>query len=143
MAGYYKNPAATAEASRHGWHHTGDIGYLDDDGYLYIVDRLKDMIITGGFNVYSAEVEQALLAHPAVLDCAVVGLPDDKWGERVTASSSCRPGHEVTAEEIRAFVKDRVGSVKAPKQVEIWPDLPRSRVGKVLKADVKSRLLER
>ncbi len=85
MAGYYKNPAATAEASRHGWHHTGDIGYLDPDGYLYIVDRLKDMIITGGFNVYSTEVEQAVLAHPAVLDCAVVGLPDDKWGERVTA----------------------------------------------------------
>ena len=85
MAGYYKNPAATAEASRHGWHHTGDVGYLDADGYLYIVDRLKDMIITGGFNVYSAEVEQAVLAHPAVLDCAVVGLPDDKWGERVTA----------------------------------------------------------
>ena len=85
MAGYYKNPAATAEASRHGWHHTGDVGYLDSDGYLYIVDRLKDMIITGGFNVYSTEVEQAVLAHPAVLDCAVVGLPDDKWGERVTA----------------------------------------------------------
>ena len=139
--GYYKNPAATAEASRHGWHHTGDVGYLDDDSYLYIVDRLKDMIITGGFNVYSAEVEQALLAHPAVLDCAVVGLPDDKWGERVTAVLQLRPGHEVTAEEVKAFVKDRVGSVKTPKQVEVWPDLPRSRVGKVLKTDVKSRLL--
>jgi fatty-acyl-CoA synthase len=138
--GYYKNQAATAEASRHGWHHTGDVGYLDDDNYLYIVDRLKDMIITGGFNVYSAEVEQALLAHPAVLDCAVVGLPDDKWGERVTAVLQLHPGHEVTADEIRAFVKDRVGSVKAPKQVEVWPDLPRSRVGKVLKTDVKSRL---
>jgi fatty-acyl-CoA synthase len=139
--GYYKNEAATAEASRHGWHHTGDVGYLDDGNYLYIVDRLKDMIITGGFNVYSAEVEQALLAHPAVLDCAVVGLPDDKWGERVTAVLQLHPGHEVTADEIRAFVKDRVGSVKAPKQVEVWPDLPRSRVGKVLKTDVKSRLL--
>jgi acyl-CoA synthetase (AMP-forming)/AMP-acid ligase II len=139
--GYYKNPAATAEASRHGWHHTGDIGYLDDGNFLYIVDRLKDMIITGGFNVYSAEVEQALLAHPAVLDCAVIGLPDDKWGERVTAVLQLRPGQAVTAEEIRAFVKDRVGSVKSPKQVEIWPDLPRSRVGKVLKTEVKSRLL--
>ena len=139
--GYYKNPTATAEASRHGWHHTGDVGYLDDDNYLYIVDRLKDMIITVGFNVYSAEVEQALLAHPAVLDCAVVGLPDDKWGERVTAVLQLHPGHEVNADEIRAFVKDRVGSVKAPKQVEVWPDLPRSRVGKVLKTDGKSRLL--
>jgi acyl-CoA synthetase (AMP-forming)/AMP-acid ligase II len=142
MAGYYKNPAATAEASRHGWHHTGDVGYLDDDGYLYIVDRLKDMIITGGFNVYSAEVEQAVLAHPAVLDCAVVGLPDDKWGERVTAIIQPLAGRDVGAEEIRAWVKDRLGSVKAPKQVEIWPDLPRSRVGKILKAEVKSRLLD-
>jgi fatty-acyl-CoA synthase len=139
--GYYRNAAATAEASRHGWHHTGDVGYLDDGNFLYIVDRLKDMIITGGFNVYSAEVEQALLAHPAVLDCAVIGLPDDKWGERVTAVLQLRPGQAVTPEEIRAFVKDRVGSVKTPKQVEIWPDLPRSRVGKILKAEVKSRLL--
>jgi acyl-CoA synthetase (AMP-forming)/AMP-acid ligase II len=138
--GYYKNPAATAEASRHGWHHTGDVGYLDDDNYLYIVDRLKDMIITGGFNVYSAEVEQALLAHPAVLDCAVIGLPDDKWGERVTAVLQLRPGHAVTPDQIRVFVKTRVGSVKTPKQVEIWEDLPRSRVGKVLKTEVKSRL---
>ncbi|HEY0934768.1 MAG TPA: long-chain fatty acid--CoA ligase [Trebonia sp.] len=140
--GYYKNPEATAEATRHGWHRTGDIGYLDDDSFLYIVDRLKDMIITGGFNVYSAEVEQALLAHPAVLDCAVVGLPDDKWGERVTAVLQLHPGHAVAADEIRAFVKERVGSVKSPKQVEIWPDLPRSRLGKILKSDVKSRLLQ-
>ena len=141
MAGYYNNPDATAEASRHGWHHTGDIGYLDEDNYLYIVDRLKDMIITGGFNVYSAEVEQALLAHPAVLDCGVIGLPDDKWGERVTAVLQLHPGHTATPGEIRAFVKDRIGSVKTPKQVEIWPDLPRSRVGKVLKTELKSRLL--
>jgi acyl-CoA synthetase (AMP-forming)/AMP-acid ligase II len=139
--GYYRNPAATTEAARHGWHHTGDIGYLDDDNFLYIVDRLKDMIITGGFNVYSAEVEQALMAHSAVLDCAVVGLPDDKWGERVTAVIQMHPGHAVTPDEVRAFVRERVGGVKAPKQVEIWPDLPRSRLGKVLKAEVKSRLL--
>ena len=97
MAGYYKNPQATAEAAQHGWHHTGDIGYLDDDNYLFIVDRAKDMIITGGFNVYSAEVEQVLLAHPAVQDCAVIGLPDDKWGERVTAVLQLRPGQAVTA----------------------------------------------
>ena len=139
--GYYKNPEATAEASRHGWHHTGDVGYLDSGGLLYIVDRLKDMIITGGFNVYSAEVEQALLAHPAVLDCAVVGLPDDKWGERVTAVVQCHPGQVVDLGELHVFVRDRVGGVKAPKQVEVWPDLPRSRLGKVLKTEVKSRLL--
>jgi len=141
MAGYYKDPAASAEAARHGWHHTGDIGYLDADNYLYIVDRAKDMIITGGFNVYSAEVEQALLAHPEVLDCAVIGLPDDKWGERVTAVIQPYPGQQPADEDIRAFVKARLGSVKAPKQVEVWPDLPRSKVGKVLKNEVKTRLL--
>jgi fatty-acyl-CoA synthase len=140
MAGYYKNPQATAETSQHGWHHTGDIGYLDADGYLFIVDRAKDMIITGGFNVYSAEVEQALLAHPAVQDCAVIGLPDEKWGERVTAVVQPRPGQAVTGDEVRAFVKERLGSVKAPKQVEIWPDLPRSKVGKILKTEVKAQL---
>ena len=140
MAGYYKNSQASAEAARYGWHHTGDIGYLDQDNYLFIVDRAKDMIITGGFNVYSAEVEQVLLAHPAVQDCAVVGLPDEKWGERVTAVLQLRPGQAVTADDVRAFVKERLGSVKAPKQVEVWPDLPRSKVGKILKPEIKSRL---
>jgi acyl-CoA synthetase (AMP-forming)/AMP-acid ligase II len=139
MAGYYKDPEATAAASAHGWHHTGDVGYLDEDGYLFIVDRLKDMIITGGFNVYSAEVEQALMQHPAVRDCAVVGLPDDKWGERVTAV--VEPSADVAPDELVAFVKARIGSVKAPKQVELWPELPRSRVGKVLKGDIRARLL--
>jgi AMP-binding enzyme C-terminal domain len=98
------------------------------------------MIITGGFNVYSAEVEQVILAHPAVQDCAVIGLPDEKWGERVTAVLQLRPGQAVTADEIRGYVKERLGSVKAPKQVEVWPDLPRSKVGKVLKTDVKAQL---
>ena len=138
MAGYHRNPEATAEASAHGWHHTGDIGYLDDDGYLYIVDRAKDMVITGGFNVYSTEVEQALMAHPAVQDCAVVGLPDEKWGERVTAVVQLRGEDAVEPGELAAFVKERIGSVKAPKQVEVWADLPRSKVGKVLKADIRA-----
>src|SRR5262249_61112462 len=108
MAGYYKNPEATADATRHGWHHTGDIGYLDEDRYLFIVDRAKDMIITGGFNVYSAEVEQVLLAHPAVQDCAVIGLPDEKWGERGTAGVQLRPAQAATDDEARALVKDRL-----------------------------------
>ncbi len=140
MADYYKNAQASAEAARYGWHHTGDIGYLDEDNFLFIVDRANDMIITGGFNVYSAEVEQVLLAHPAVQDCAVVGLPDEKWGERVTAVLQLRPGHTLTQDEVKAFVKERLGSVKSPKQVEVWPDLPRSKVGKVLKPEIKSRL---
>jgi acyl-CoA synthetase (AMP-forming)/AMP-acid ligase II len=141
MAGYYKNPKATEEASRFGWHHTGDVGYLDDEGYLFIVDRLKDMIITGGFNVYSAEVEQALMQHPGVRDCAVIGLPDEKWGERVEAVVELKPGETVEAPELIAFVKERIGSVKAPKRITLSPELPRSRVGKVLKADVRAELL--
>ncbi|QUQ65577.1 acyl-CoA synthetase [Kutzneria sp. CA-103260] len=140
MAGYYRNPEATAEVSAHGWHHTGDIGFLDPDGYLHIVDRAKDMVITGGFNVYSAEVEQALMAHDAVRDCAVVGLPDDKWGERVTAVLQLQPGAELDPAELIAFVKERIGGVKAPKQIEVWPDLPRSSVGKVLKTEIRATL---
>ena len=140
MAGYYRNPEATVEASAHGWHHTGDIGYLDDDGLLFVVDRAKDMIITGGFNVYSAEVEQALMAHDAVRDCAVVGLPDDKWGEKVTAVVLLHDGAATTPGELIDFVKSRIGSVKAPKQIEVWSDLPRSTVGKILKTDIRSAL---
>ena len=142
MAGYHKDPAATAEASRFGWHHTGDIGYLDEENFLYLVDRAKDMIISGGFNVYSAEVERALMAHPGVQDCAVIGLPDEKWGERVVAVAA-GPSRVSTldAAEVQAFVKERIGSVKAPKQVEIWADLPRSKIGKVLKPDIRARML--
>jgi acyl-CoA synthetase (AMP-forming)/AMP-acid ligase II len=141
MAGYHKDPVATAEASRFGWHHTGDIGYLADDGFLFLVDRAKDVIISGGFNVYSAEVERALMAHPGVQDCAVIGLPDEKWGERVVAVLQPRPGGTLDADEVRTFVKERIGAVKAPKQVEIWPDLPRSKIGKVVKPEIRERML--
>ncbi len=143
MAGYYQDPAATAEASRFGWHHTGDIGYLDDEGYLYIVDRAKDMIITGGFNVYSVEVEAALMQHPDVQDSAVIGLPDEKWGERVVAVLQLRPGCTLDANDVIAFVKARIGSVKAPKQVEFWADLPRSKLGKVMKKEVRTMMLDK
>jgi acyl-CoA synthetase (AMP-forming)/AMP-acid ligase II len=140
MAGYHKNPDATAEATRHGWHRTGDIGYLDADNFLYVVDRAKDMIITGGFNVYSAEVEQTLLEHPAVQDCAVIGLPDPKWGERVTAVVELHRGYTLTPDDLRTFARDRLSGVKTPKQIEIWPDLPRSKIGKVLKPEVRERM---
>lgn len=138
IEGYYKNPEATAEVSAHGWHHTGDIGYLDADNFLTIVDRAKDMIITGGFNVYSVEVEQALAAHETIADCAVVGVPDEKWGERIVAVVQAKAGHAVDA--VAAFVKQRIGSVKTPKHIEVWDDLPRSKVGKVLKPDIRARL---
>ena len=141
MDGYYKNAEATAEVSRFNWHHTGDIGYLDAENFLFIVDRAKDMIITGGFNVYSIEVEQALLQHPGVMDSAVFGLPDAKWGERVAAVVQLHAGRVLTAEELISFVKGRIGSVKAPKQVDIWPDLPRSKVGKVLKKEIRAKML--
>ena len=143
MMGYYKNPEATVEAGQGGWHHTGDIGRVDADGYLFIVDRAKDMIITGGFNVYSVEVEQALMQHPDVQDSAVIGLPDDKWGEKVVAVLQLHAGRTVQPEDIMAFVKARIGSVKAPKHVEIWPDLPRSKVGKVMKKDIRATMLAR
>jgi acyl-CoA synthetase (AMP-forming)/AMP-acid ligase II len=139
--GYYKNPEATAEASRFGWRHTGDIGYVDDENYLYIVDRAKDMIITGGFNVYSIEVENALRQHPGVMDCAVFGLPDDKWGERVSAVVQLHAGCAVEPDELIAFAKTRIGSLKAPKLVEIWSELPRSKVGKVLKREIRGQLV--
>ncbi|MFE4499193.1 AMP-binding protein [Rhodococcus sp. NPDC056743] len=141
MAGYFKNPEASAEASAHGWHHTGDIGYLDEDNFLFIVDRAKDMIITGGFNVYSVEVEQALMAYPGIQDCGVIGLPDDKWGERVVAVVQPHQGAVIDGVEVMAFVKARIGSVKTPKEVLVWEDLPRSKVGKVLKNEIKGVLL--
>ncbi|MBT9486789.1 MAG: AMP-binding protein [Rubrivivax sp.] len=143
MMGYYKDPPATQEAGRFGWHHTGDIGRIDDEGFLHIVDRAKDMIITGGFNVYSVEVEQALMQHPDIQDSAVIGLPDDKWGEKVVAVVQLRAGRQLQPDEIVAFVKSRIGSVKAPKWVDVWPDLPRSKVGKVLKKDIRTELLKR
>jgi acyl-CoA synthetase (AMP-forming)/AMP-acid ligase II len=142
MEGYYKNPEATAEASRFGWRHTGDVGYLDEDNYLFIVDRAKDMIITGGFNVYSIEVENALRQPPDVMDAAVFGLPDEKWGERVSAVVQLHAGRAVEPEALIAFAKEKIGSVKAPKRVEIWGDLPRSKVGKVLKKEIRAQFVE-
>ncbi len=139
MAGYYKNPQATAEAGQHGWHHTGDVGYADPDGYVFHVDRKKDMIITGGFNVYSAEVEKVILGHPAVQECAVIGVPDEKWGEAVKAVIEPKAGRSVDPDEIIALCKDALGSVKTPKSVEIWPTLPRSNVGKLLKRQVRDQ----
>jgi len=134
---YYRNPEGTAEAHRFGWHHTGDVAYWDEEGYVYIIDRKKDMIITGGFNVFSAEVESAINAHPGVENCAVIGVPDPKWGEMVTAIVVLRPGQSLTPDALIEFAKEKLGSVKAPKKVEIWPELPRSPVGKVLKTEIR------
>ncbi len=139
MAGYYRNPEATAEASSHGWHHTGDIGYLDQEGYVFIVDRKKDMIITGGYNVYPREVEAVLLAHPAVKECAVVGVPDPKWGEAVKGVIELREGASATDTELIDYCKASLGSIKAPKSIEAWPELPRTSVGKLDKKQVRQQ----
>ncbi|MCX5435762.1 MULTISPECIES: class I adenylate-forming enzyme family protein [unclassified Streptomyces] len=138
--GYLNNPEANAEAHRFGWHHTGDIGVFDESGYLYVVDRKKDMVISGGFNIYPSEIEQLIWSHPAVQDCAVVGVPDADWGERLTAVVELKPGGHATAEDITQMCRSRFGGLKTPKQVEFWQTLPRSAVGKVLKKDVRARL---
>ena len=139
MPGYHKNPEATKEVSCNGWHRTGDIGMRDADGYLYIVDRKKDMIISGGFNVYPSEIEQVIWGHPAVQDCAVIGVPDEKWGEAVKAVVELKPNQTAAEAEIIQLCKAKLGSVKAPKSVEFWDLLPRSPVGKVRKKDIRER----
>jgi acyl-CoA synthetase (AMP-forming)/AMP-acid ligase II len=140
--GYYKNPEATAEVSQFGWHHTGDIGVMSEDGYVTIVDRKKDMIITGGFNVFPNEIEQVLSTHAAVQECAVIGVPDDKWGEAVKAVVQLKPDQQCSDEELIALVKEELGSVKAPKSVDFLEQLPRSPVGKVLKVDLRKQYWE-
>ncbi|MFM0220459.1 class I adenylate-forming enzyme family protein [Paraburkholderia dipogonis] len=139
MQGYYKKPDDTAAVSAFGWHHTTDVGVRDARGYITIVDRMKDMIVTGGFNVFPVEIEKIIQGHPAVLDCIVIGVPDEKWGEAVKAVVQRKPGLTVSEEEIMALCKEYLGSTKTPKSVEFWVDLPRSAVGKLLKKDVREK----
>ncbi len=142
MKGYYKNPEATAEVSTFGWHHTTDMGIRDKNGYITIVDRKKDMIITGGFNVFPGEIENVLFSHPAVRNCAVIGVPDPKWGEAVKAVIELKNGQSVEPSELIALCKEKLGSVKAPKSVDFWDELPLSPVGKVLKRRVRDQYWE-
>jgi len=132
MKSYRGDPAHTAATTRDDWHATGDVGYLDGEGYLYIVDRKRDVVISGGFNVYPSEVEQIIWSHPAVKDCAVIGIPHDKWGEQVTAVVEVTSGAQLDPADLIGMCKQRLGSIKAPKQV-IMRELPRSPAGKVLK----------
>jgi acyl-CoA synthetase (AMP-forming)/AMP-acid ligase II len=142
MTGYLNQPEATAEAQAYGWHHTGDIGYFDDDGFLYIVDRKKDMIITGGLNVFPGEIERVFLRHPDVVGVAVIGIPDPKWGEAVHAAVELADGSTATAAELIAFCRPILGGVKTPKTVDIVAELPRNATGKVVKRDIRSRFWE-
>ncbi|KRC27153.1 class I adenylate-forming enzyme family protein [Acidovorax sp. Root217] len=141
MTGYWRLPEKTAETLVDGWLHTGDRGLIDARGYLYLKDRLKDMVITGGFNVYPVDVENALGQHPAVHECAVFGLPDDKWGETVQAAVQLRPGQQASEAELIAFVRERLGPVQTPKHIHFHDSLPRSLVGKVLKSAVRDAAL--
>jgi acyl-CoA synthetase (AMP-forming)/AMP-acid ligase II len=138
MQGYWNKPAETAEALRGGWMHTGDAGYMDENGYFFVVDRLKDMIITGGENVYSVEVENALVKHPAIASVAVVGARDDEWGERVHAFIVLQDGYsDLTLEEVRDFCRQHIAGYKMPRSIEVIQTLPVSGAGKILKRELR------
>jgi len=140
MKGYWNRPEATAAAiDNEGWFHSGDIGYLDDEGYLFICDRVKDMVISGGENVYPAEVESVLFEHPAITEVAVIGLPDDKWGEAVTAVAALNANHSLTLEELRAFADKKLARYKLPLRLHLVEALPRNPAGKVLKFQLREQ----
>ncbi len=141
MTGYWRMPEKTAETIQNGWLHTGDRGLIDHRGYLYLKDRLKDIVITGGFNVYPVDVENALSQHPAVHECLVFGVPDDKWGESVQAAVQIRPGHQLDETTLISFVRELLGPVQTPKRIHFYESLPRSNVGKLLKSAVLQNIL--
>ncbi len=137
MKGYYKKPEATQEAFRNGWFHTGDLGYQDEDGFFFIVDRKKDLIIRGGYNVYPREIEEVLFEHPAVAEAAVIGKPDDKLGEEVVAVVALKQGADATPDDIKAFCKERLAAYKYPREVRVVDDLPKGPTGKILKKELR------
>lgn len=137
--GYLNLPDATAAAIRNGWFHTGDVGRMDEQGYMYLLDRKKDMIITGGENVYTIEVEQALYQHPDVAECAVVGVPDDKYGESLFAAIVIQPGKNLTKEQLIEHCRSRIGGYKVPRQMVFLPALPKSATGKILKTEIRKQ----
>jgi fatty-acyl-CoA synthase len=133
MAGYYLDPEATAEAFRGGWFHSGDLGVMHPDGYIELRDRIKDIVISGGENISTVEVEQALMSHPAVLDAAVIGVPDEKWGERPKAFVVLRAGHGATPQELLTHVRTKIARYKAPREIDITLELPKTSTGKIQK----------
>ena len=139
MKGYYKDPEATAEALKGGWMHTGDLGRLDDEGFLYIVDRKKDMIVTGGENVYPREVEDVLFSHPQIGEAAVIGVPDPKWGEAVVAAVVPKEGAIISEEEIIDYCHKRIAGFKCPKSVNFLESLPKNPAGKILKRELREK----
>jgi long-chain acyl-CoA synthetase len=142
MLGYWRSPELTAEAIEDGWLHTGDLGYLDEDGYLYVVERKKDLIIRGGFNVFPRDVEDALLEHPAVAAAGVVGRPDAEHGEEVVAFVELRPGHSTDGDELVAWSREHIGGYKYPREVHVLSSLPLTAVGKVDRKALRAKILE-
>jgi long-chain acyl-CoA synthetase len=138
MKGYYKNPEVTAEAFRGGWFHTGDLAYADEDGYLFIVDRKKDLIIRGGFNVYPLEVEDVLYTHPAITEAAVIGRPDERLGQEIVAVVVVKPGADVTRDDLVAYCKERLAAYKYPREVRFVDELPKGPTGKILKKELRA-----
>lgn len=140
MRGYWNKPQATAEVMRNGWYWTGDVAWADEENYIFVVDRAKDMIVSGGENVYSVEIEAALAAHPAILECAVIGIPDAKWGEAVHAIVRLRPGISVGESDLVAHCRERIAGYKCPKSIAFSAeDLPKSGVGKILKRELRKK----
>ena len=140
LKGYYKNPEATKNAFRNGWFHTGDVGYRDQDGFYYIVDRKSDMIIRGGENIYPREIDEVLYQHPSVAAAAVVGMPDELYGEEVAAFVVLREGSEVSEEQLIEFCKARLADYKCPKTVRLVKDIPKGPTGKLLKRELVKKL---
>ena len=140
MVGYYKNPEATAEALRGGWLHTGDVGYIDEEGYIFITDRIKDMIIKGGYNIYPSEIEGYIETHPGVAEVSVIGIPDQKYGEEIMAFVVKLPGQEISEDDLIGFTKEKMTPFKAPSKVQFVEGLPKSLVGKVLKKELRKLL---
>ena len=137
MKGYWNKPDSTKAAVVDGWLRTGDAGYFDEEGYLYIHDRVKDMIVSGGENIYPAEVESALFGHPAVADVAVIGVPDERWGEAVKAVVVKKPGAAVTPGELIGWARERIAGYKLPKSIDFAEALPRNPTGKILKRELR------
>ncbi len=142
MKGYWRNPAATAETIVNGWLHTGDMGYMDDNGYLFIMDRSKDMIISGGENIYPREIEEVLIKHSAVREVAVIGIPDPRWGEAIKAIVAQVPQKSVSEKELIDFCKDSIASYKKPKSIDFVDELPKNNYGKILKRELRAKYWE-
>jgi acyl-CoA synthetase (AMP-forming)/AMP-acid ligase II len=139
MIGYWKKEKETSEAIRNGWIHTRDVGYMDEKGYLYLVDRKGDMIISGGFNIYPREIEEVLHNHPAVMEVAVIGVPDEQWGEAVKALVVVKPGMQAKGDDLMNICDENLTRFKKPKSIEFVPDLPKNPYGKIDKKALKEK----